>query len=114
MKDKSIEQLASEYANSIVPNPDKYDAPYYTTRDKHEDVENAFIAGYQQAQQEPKWVYLPIKELLDEGYYAILLFANGFSSIKVEEIKNGIIPYHYAIAYYKVELPTTSPNGSQK
>lgn len=48
------EQLAEEYANSIVPNPDKHDAPYYTTRDKHEDLEAAFIKGYEANQS--KWI----------------------------------------------------------
>ena len=53
---KQIEELSLQYANSIVPNPHKYDAPYYTTRDRHEDLEEAFIKGaewgYQKALEE--------------------------------------------------------------
>ena len=57
----TVEQAAIDYANKEVPNAHKHDAPYYTTLDKHEDLQNAFIAGAQHQSsigsvvQEVKW-----------------------------------------------------------
>ncbi len=40
-----LETEAREYADSIIPNPNRNDAPYCTTGDRWEDINDAFIAG---------------------------------------------------------------------
>lgn len=43
--EKEINDAAKIYAYSIVPSPDKYDAPYHTTLDRFNDLEEAFEEG---------------------------------------------------------------------
>lgn len=38
MTQQQIQEQAEKYADSIVPNPSKYDAPFHTTRDRHDDI----------------------------------------------------------------------------
>lgn len=50
---KTKQQLAEDYANNTRPieGLDKHDAPFLTAFEHHEDVSDAFIAGYEAAQQ---------------------------------------------------------------
>ena len=70
-------------------------------------VEYGFVKGFQKCQELiPKWIELPAKELLPIGYYAIIIRRDEFENVIVEEIKNGIIPYHYATHYCKIFIPS--------
>lgn len=42
---KSIDEIAREYADKKVPNANANDAPYYTTGDRWEDIKEAYLAG---------------------------------------------------------------------
>ena len=48
---KSKEQLAEDYADNVRPikGLDKHDAPFLTAFEHHEDVMDAFIAGFEAA-----------------------------------------------------------------
>ena len=58
-----IEQAADKYAKFYVPNPDKNDAPYYTTKDRYVDLSEAFEEGakYQSEQDAEKWEWLEME-----------------------------------------------------
>lgn len=43
---QSVEELSKDYADNKVPNPNPNDAPYYTTGDKWDDLNEAFKAGF--------------------------------------------------------------------
>jgi len=112
MKDKSIEQLADEYCLRV--------------EHLNEYASLGFIAGYQQAQQEPNWVSeifrfdkpWSLLEVMKKlvGASDILLHQKDYDRMGWEEHEHAYREGKAIIELLSNINPTTSeiPNGSQK
>lgn len=102
------EDNISEAANDYVTSFHKTDHLHIK-----QYVCRAFTQGAMLQQEEPKWIPMPPKELLPDGFYWVKLYQpnTGVKKVTMVEIKDGdrIISYHYATHY----CPATPPQDQE-
>jgi len=113
MKDKSIEQLAQK-AFPVGQQSGFTNEQKWMNEARHNKIQG-FIAGYQQAQQEPKWV----SELSSKLKSQLEAYKNRHKNETWKDAQTyyigGIDAITNAIRLLEaLTKPTTSPNGSQK
>lgn len=79
---KTKQQLAEDYANNTRPieGLDKHDAPFLTAFEHHEDVSDAFIAGYEAAQQ-----WISVDDELPQNITTVLVCGNSMRTTALFE-----------------------------
>lgn len=98
----NISEAANDYVSSFHKT-DHLHIKQYVCR--------AFIQGAMLQQEELKWIPMPPKELLPDGFYWVKLYQplTKIEMDTVAKVNNGIIPYHFATHY----CPATPPQDQE-